>query len=126
MTQPLHTILIVAENALLRLDVANILAELSGVQIVAVGSPSKARAVLETQAISCVIIDFDIGEEDALTLACGLAARAIPALIISSFGPSLEFPAHLPLPPVLEKPFAADVLKRMTKELLALSGRGPS
>lgn len=123
MTEPTPTILIVADDALLRLDVANILAELGEVQTVAVDTASKAQAALGARTAGCAIIDLDTGEENVLALARALASRAIPLLIISSFGPNLEFPADLPPPAILEKPFAADVLRRLAKKLLASAHR---
>jgi two-component system, response regulator PdtaR len=110
--QQLGTILVVEDEALISLVVADELED-AGYHVLTAGNADQAIALLEKHEVSCVFTDIDMpgGSMDGLKLAAAVRHRWPPVDIIITTGKSKPQPHQMPLGSVfLPKPYRTKAL----------------
>ena len=103
-------VLLVEDNFIIALDLAELVREAGGEPIGPVATVRDGVAALDQSDIDAAILDINLGEESALGLAAVLKERAIPFAFATGFSPDDVIPPEQADAPVLAKPYsAADV-----------------
>ena len=108
-------ILVVEDEALLALDLQELLDQCGAKVIGPAVSVSQALEAINENHIDCALLDVKLGDETADAVAVALEQRAIPTVFVTACGDGnlpLGFEAH----PVVEKPY-------IEEQLLELIGR---
>jgi DNA-binding NtrC family response regulator len=108
-------ILLVEDDAIIGLDIRDILERAGCLMLGPAANVSDALAVITSTKIDGAVLDINLGGELSYGVADALAAKSIPFMIISGYSADRVPAAHRQRP-ILAKPFLAH-------ELLAAFGR---
>jgi len=115
-------ILIVEDEPLIAMDLADAVAALDGVVLGPLASVRETLELLDHEEVSGAILDCSLSDRDITPVALRLAASGIPLVVHSATGLPAEVAAHWPRLPVLTKPAAARaVAERLLKEMAKLA-----
>lgn len=111
-------ILIVEDEPLLAMDLAEAVEELEGVVIGPVSTVATALELLENVSVTAAILDANLLDRDITPVALRLAGAGVPLVVYTGTGLPPEVLAQRPDLPVLRKPAAAQlVVKRLICEI---------
>ena len=111
-------VLIVEDNIYLALDLAAAVERLDGRVVGPAGSVAEALAILDDQHVAAAVIDAELSDGGAASIARALAERCLPYVIQASGTVSPEIMMIAPQAPVLVKPIQAlDVVSILAFEL---------
>ena len=108
-------ILVVEDEALLALDLQQLLDQHGASVVGPALSVSQALEVISENHIDCALLDVKLGDETADAVAVALEQRAIPTVFVTGCGDG-NLPPGFEARPVVEKPY-------IEEQLLALIGR---
>ena len=104
------TVLVLEDNAMLALDLEEMLRDLGAAEILLASSLAEARRHLDA-GLTLALLDFALADGTAEGLAAELEARAIPCLFVTGYTDGSGLPAAMRNRPVLAKPFAPPALE---------------
>jgi CheY-like chemotaxis protein len=110
-------ILLVEDDALIRLDLETSLAELGAI-VTAVPNVSKALAAFDASALDFAVLDFELGAETSELVAKAAQARNVPFLYLSGYSEDDERFSRWPGIRVLAKPLSAGRIARSIADAL--------
>src|SRR6478752_4896198 len=108
-------ILVVEDEPLIRLDMLGILVGL-GATVLEAETVRRARAIVLETTVDAAILDIIMPDGDTYPLAREFLTRGMKVLFVTGIGRGI--PPDLAQCPVVEKPFADDVLGRAVAALL--------
>ena len=103
-------ILIVEDEPLLAMDLAEAVEDLEGVVIGPVSTVAAALELLETVSVAAAILDANLLDRDITPVALRLASASVPLVVYTGTGLPAEVVAQRPDLPVLRKPAGAQVV----------------
>lgn len=103
------TVLLVEDNAMIALDIEDILLS-HGVSTVILANSLAEANTFQNQDVSLAILDFNLGNETTETLARALTSKDVPVIFVSGFAERLSMPADLMDLPIVVKPFTPEDL----------------
>lgn len=112
---------VVEDEALVAMLLEDLLFELGCRVVDSVGSVSGALDRIENTVADGAVLDVNIGGEKVFPVADALAARGIPFLFATGYGPG-GLAELYPSAPVLTKPYTSDAL---AQALARIRGRKP-
>jgi DNA-binding response OmpR family regulator len=113
-----QTILIVEDEPLIALDLADAVAELGGKVIGPLTTVREALGVLGRVIVAGAILDAKLADRDITPVALLLASSGVPLVVHSATGLPADVAARWPDLPVLTKPAAAQaVARRLLREM---------
>ena len=108
-------VLIVEDDALLGLDIANQLTN-AGLEVVGPAtSVAKALKLIAESGCDAAVLDVNLGKETGAPVALELRARGTPFVVLSGYS-SEQHPAAFRGAPFLSKPTRPDVLVAMLRK----------
>ena len=110
-------ILIVEDEAMIRMLLADMLAELGYTIAAEAGHIDEALAVAQTADFDLAILDLNLEGEPVLAVAEALAARGTPFVFATGYG-ERGLPEAYRNRPTLKKPFQLEGLKQMLQSAL--------
>jgi CheY-like chemotaxis protein len=105
-------ILVVEDEALVALDLQQLLGQCGAEVIGPAASVSQALEAINENHIDCALLDLKLGDETADAVAAALEQRAIPTVFVTGYGDG-NLPPGLEARPVVEKPYAEEQLLRL-------------
>ena len=104
-----HRVLVVEDEELIGMMLADLLEELGAAVAGPVGSVAEAVRLVEQEALTGALLDLSLRGETAYPVADRLLERAVPYVFITGYGQGHVAPRHAHVP-VLTKPFGPDQL----------------
>ena len=115
-------ILIAEDELFIALDLALAVQDAGGIPVGPAGSVREALALLTSGDVAAAILDINLGHDQAAyPVAEALAARGIPFLFMTGYGPE-NLDSRFRHYPVLQKPVVRDALAEEIEKL----GRRPA
>jgi DNA-binding response OmpR family regulator len=111
------SILLVEDESLIRMMIADMLAELGHTVAGEAGDLTHGLMLAFAPSVDAAILDVQLGEESSQSIAEALQSRNIPFAFATGYGAD-GAPAGFTNSPVLQKPFAIEELERCLKKLL--------
>ncbi|MCK1665571.1 response regulator [Bradyrhizobium sp. 153] len=111
------SILIVEDEALIRMMLVQMVEELGHRVAAEAGSVDLGQSLAETEDYDCAILDINLHGTNVLPVAEAVAGRGIPFLFLSGYG-SGGVPDAFKGVPVLNKPCSSDALMRVLAVIL--------
>ncbi len=106
------TILLVEDDALLALDLADILVE-AGYEVCDPASSNElARRVIERDRPAFALLDYNLGNETSIPTAIELAQREIPFAYVTGRAEAVTKNPLAPCAPVISKPYREEEILR--------------
>mgnify|MGYP001551906015 CR=1 FL=1 len=105
-------ILLVEDDALLALDLADLLTEAGYEVCDPAGSNDVARRVIERDRPAFALLDYNLGNETSIPTAIELAQRAIPFAYVTGRAEAISTNPLAPSAPVISKPYRPDEILR--------------
>ena len=102
------TVLIVEDNAIIALDVEDILRQLGIATVLVESQVASALRRIEAEAISLAIIDIKIGESTGFPVAERLKTLGIPFVFASGYGADTILPVVFHGTTIIAKPFSEE------------------
>ena len=115
-------VLLVEDNFIIALDLAGLVREAGADPIGPVASVGEALREIEAGAVEAAILDFNLGEENALAIAERLERQAIPFAFATGYSADDVLPPGRPEVPVLAKPYSAAEVRSVVESLRARGG----
>ncbi len=109
-------VLVVEDNAIVALDLQEMLRSLGASAVTLARSINEAQAALEAATFDMALLDLDLDGESALPIAQELEARSIP-FAFATGREAPRAPAGMSSPPVLVKPFHEGALAAIVTDL---------
>jgi len=109
--------LVVEDNIMIALDIESVLQDLGVPNCFIANSVESALAVLETREIAFAVVDVDLGGVTSEEVVAALDARDLPFALATGYGevpPGLASHGDVP---VLMKPFSAETLAMVLKDI---------
>lgn len=114
------SVLIVEDEAIIRIMIADMLAELGHRVVAEAGTISDARSLAETEKFDLALLDVNVGGQNIAPVTEVLLARGIPFVFITGYDPEgLQESSGKTL--VLQKPFPISKLKDAIETILGES-----
>jgi DNA-binding response OmpR family regulator len=111
-------ILIVEDEAMIAMDLADAVAALDGMVLGPVASVREALEILDREPVAGAILDASLIDRDISPVALRLACSGVPLVVHSATGLPPDVAAQWPGLPVLPKPaFARTVVERLLQEI---------
>lgn len=111
-------ILLVEDNALIRMMIAAMLEELGHRVVAQAGSVDEARRLAETAEFDIALLDINLDGESVAPIAEIIERRGVPLLFVSGYETN-DLPEPLKKKPLLSKPFSVSKLGALIEEMLA-------
>lgn len=111
-------VLIVEDEMLVALDMANLLERGGYVVVGLAGSVTEALALLRKETFDIALLDVNLGGKTVEPVAKSLATRAIPFGLVTAY-PSHILPQSLRTRPCITKPFGIAEVTRLAAQLLS-------
>ncbi len=105
-----HKVLIVEDEVLIALDLADIVSSAGALPVGPAGSVRQALRYLESTDVTAAILDVNLGNEDSLEIACWLRTAGIPFIYHSGHFSEKNPPRSWPVAPLARKPAASNTL----------------
>ncbi|MEI4486175.1 HWE histidine kinase domain-containing protein [Frigidibacter sp. MR17.14] len=112
-------VLVVEDTIIIAMDAADILSDLGATTVDTASGVAEAMRLLDRARYDFVLLDVNLGRETSRPIAERLAAEGVPFALATGYGDSPEVREHYPPAPILQKPFTADMVKRVMAEALA-------
>lgn len=112
-------ILIVEDDKMIALEMADAVADAGGVAIGPIHSVAKALDIIDCQPIDAAILDGNLADRDVTPVALKLVGKAVPMIVFSGIGLPVDLAIRQPDIPVILKPAAAE---HVVLQLAALIG----
>lgn len=112
------SILLVEDEALIRMMLVEMVEELGHRVVAEAGSVVEGRSLAEIEKYDLAILDINLKGANVRPVAEAIAARALPFIFLSGYGPA-GVPEAFKRVPVLSKPCTLDVLKRTIDTVLS-------
>jgi CheY-like chemotaxis protein len=112
-----HRVLVVEDEQLIGLMLADVLEELGSAVLGPAATVSEAIALVEREPVTAALLDLNLRGETVYPVADRLAAAGIPFVFITGYGHSQLVRRHAGVP-VLTKPFGP----RQLAEMIASQG----
>ena len=116
-------VLIVEDEALIAMEMADAVAAADGVVVGPFNTVRAALRSLQKELVGGAILDANLTDSDITPVALFLAKRRIPAVVYTGIGLPADLRAACPDFPVVLKPFGTE---RVIDRLSALMGEGPA
>ena len=113
------TILVVEDDALLALDLADLLADAGYDVIDPAGSNETARRAIERQRPHFALLDYNLGEETSVPTAIDLAQRNIPFIYVTGRAEAVAANPLAPSAPILSKPYRVEEILQALSAIAA-------
>jgi DNA-binding response OmpR family regulator len=118
---PGQHVLIVEDDALIALELENVLAD-EGYEVVGpVNSVGAALACLAADGVHGAVLDVNLGNEDVFSVADALSDSRIPFLFLTGHSDAIV-PARHQSRPIMRKPYLASALLAALASTMAGSG----
>lgn len=111
-------ILILEDEAITALDLAEAVEMAEGVVVGPVGTVAAALALLDGQEVSAAILDANLPDGELTPVAVRLLDRGIPVIVHTGLGAPQELRQRYPEVPVYLKPTASERLVEVLSEIL--------
>jgi len=105
-------ILLVEDEALIALDLQQMLNRRGATVIGPAASVSQALDAINTNQIDCALLDLKLGDEIAHVVAAALEQRAIPVVFATAYS-NARLPPGFETHPVIQKPYSEDQLLKL-------------
>jgi CheY-like chemotaxis protein len=109
-------VLVVEDDALIALDVEQMLLDIGGLVVTVAHDEASALACLERENPDLGVLDVELGGHDSVAIARRLQATGKPFVFLTGYQSSSK--ALLRGAPVLEKPFSDEALADVVRRLL--------
>ena len=110
-------ILLVEDNALIRMMIAGMVEELGHRVVAQTGKVDEARQLAETAEFDIALLDINLDGESIAPVAEIIEKRGLPFLFVTAYDTS-GLPERLKGKPLLSKPFEASKLGAFIEEML--------
>jgi len=110
-------ILLVEDNALIRMMIAGMLEELGHYVVAEAGHVDEARRLAETAEFDIALLDINLDGGCVTPVAEVIAKRGLPFLFVSTYGTG-GLPEPFKKKPLLSKPFVISTLGAFIDEML--------
>lgn len=110
-------ILIVEDEAMVSMMLANLVTEAGAVVIGPTGTTTKALALIEQEVIHCAVLDVKLMDGMSVPVAEALAARGIPFVVATGYRPEAIPPGYNGAP-VLRKVYLSDEVIEAIADIL--------
>ena len=111
------TILLIEDNALIRMVIAGIVEDLGHRVVAQAGTIYHARVLAETTEFDLALLDIKLGQDSVAPVAEIIERRGLPFLFVSAYDTS-ELPPPFDKRPLLTKPFTISKLGALVDEML--------
>jgi DNA-binding NtrC family response regulator len=111
-------VLLVEDEALIALDVQDMLAQAAYAVAGPAPSVAAALAIIEKEQIDAALLDVSLTDGVAWPVADALAARGAPFALLTGFGALVEAPERHAAVPVVQKPVNPEKLVEAIRSLL--------
>ena len=105
-------ILVIEDEALIALDLQELLDQCGAKVIGPAVSVSQALGAINENHIDCALLDVKLGDETADAVAVALEQRAIPTVLVTGCGDG-NLPPGFEARPVVEKPYTEEQLLKV-------------
>jgi len=112
----LENVLIAEDNALLILNLSDMVTDLGAANVCAVSTVRDALAHLDSERITLAIIDIQLGSENGLVIADRCLSDEIPVILSTGYGDAMRF-AVSNKEILLKKPYTMSALARAVTAL---------
>jgi light-regulated signal transduction histidine kinase (bacteriophytochrome)/CheY-like chemotaxis protein len=99
-----HSILIVEDQALIAMDLAETLSRLGAADVRMAPTSAEALELLKSFTPNAAVLDFNLGGETAESIADYLVAIGVPFVFVTGYGDSVMIPQRFRHLPVVRKP----------------------
>ena len=99
------TVLVVEDNLIIALDTEEFLNELGAAKVLTASSVSEAMRIIESEELSCAVLDLNLGAETSVEAAQVLREKRVPFVFATGYGETTDLLAGLESAPVLTKPY---------------------
>jgi CheY-like chemotaxis protein len=117
------SVLLVEDEALIRMMIVEMLEELGHRVVAEAGSIETAEPLARTSVFDLAVLDINIGGFNISPIAEIVAARSLPFVFVSGYGPA-GMPALFADRPILRKPFLIEHFADMINAAMGESLRG--
>jgi CheY-like chemotaxis protein len=117
------SIFLVEDEALIRMMIVDMLEELGHRVVAEAGSIEAAEPLARTSAFDLAVFDINVAGFNISPIAEIVAARGLPFLFVSGYGPTGR-PAGFADKPVLHKPFLIEHFAEMIDRAISDISRG--
>lgn len=119
MTGRRGTVLVVEDDAMLALDLADLLTQ-AGYEVIDPAENNEvAKRALQRQRPAFALLDYNLGSETSIPTALELVQREIPFLYVTGRAEAILTNPLAPVARVLSKPYRAEDLLQAISELAA-------
>lgn len=116
-------ILVVEDDLVVALDMADMVKEVGGEVIGPVGQLAQGLALTESEELAGAILDVNLGSEDTFALADRLLADGVPVIFATGYD-AMMLPERFVDCPRLTKPFSNLAVERTFRKILGNDGGG--
>ena len=109
--------LLIEDNALIRMVIAGIVEDLGHRVVAQAGTIDHARTLAETTAFDLALLDIKLGQESVVPIAEIIERRGLPFLFVSAYD-TRDLPPPFDKRPLLTKPFTISKLGSFIDEML--------
>jgi two-component sensor histidine kinase/CheY-like chemotaxis protein len=113
------SVLVVEDNAVIALDIADIMTQIGAVEVETAASVDEARKVLAGMKPDFVLLDVNLGEETSLDFATDLARDDQTFAFMTGADGVSGLPGDLGRRPVLRKPYSDASIRSLLSEMSA-------
>ncbi|WDR07215.1 response regulator [Devosia rhodophyticola] len=114
-------VLVVEDEPLVALMIEDMLRDMGGAQIHVAHDQDSARASLEQHAPRLAVMDFNLGQNDSMSLVDACRGRGIAVIIASGYSAD-DLPLEVRTLPLLPKPFSFEQMSDAIAAALFGSG----
>jgi two-component SAPR family response regulator len=118
-----YRILIVEDEALIALDLSQVLQQLQAVVVGSVNNMADARKLIFEVKIDCAILDVNLGDDNVAALIPELDARHIPRVFMTAYSEK-NLPPAWSVWPAIEKPMVTGDLLRAIERVIEKRAAG--
>lgn len=112
-----HTVLVVEDEALLALDMADEV-ERAGGEVEMAASSRQALRLIETRQFDAAILDFQLLDGDSLPVAAELSSRNVPFFFVTAQARLRQIRDTHPSTAIFDKPMMPDLMRVRLQEML--------
>jgi two-component SAPR family response regulator len=105
-------ILLVEDEALIALDLQNMLDRRGATVIGPAASVSEALDAINANQIDCALLNIKLGDETTHAVVATLEQRAIPMVFVTAYSDA-RLPPGFETHPIIQKPYSEDQLLRL-------------
>lgn len=114
------SVLLVEDQALIAMDMEEMLLELGADDVVTSHARDHALDVLKTSTPNIAVLDFNLGKDTSEEVASALATRGIPFIFSTGYREGTGIPAAFASTPVVRKPASVEALSAGLRQALPI------